>query len=93
MLDEVTKCFADIVAAIAQEQPVVVITPDKEIAAKHLIDANQDNIIYAELPTNDTWARDFGPITVTEGEVPLLLDFGFNGWGLKFASDKDNLLT
>ena len=22
-----------------------------------------------------------------------LLDFKFNGWGLKFASDKDNLIT
>lgn len=93
MLDEVTRCFADIVTAIAQEQPVVVITPDRTIAESHLLDANQDNIIYAELPTNDTWARDFGPITVIDGDSPLLLDFGFNGWGLKFAADKDNLLT
>lgn len=26
-------------------------------------------------------------------EGPILLDFKFNGWGLKFASDKDNLIT
>ncbi len=93
MLDEVTSCFVEIVTAIAEEQPVVVIVPDKGLAAPHLLDANQDNIIYAELPTNDTWVRDFGPITIIEGGLPRLLDFGFNGWGLKFAADKDNLLT
>lgn len=93
MLDEVTECFAEIVSAIAEEQPVVVIVPDKNIAQPHLLNANQNNILYAELPTNDTWARDFGPLTVTVGDRPVLLDFGFNGWGLKFAADKDNLLT
>lgn len=93
MLPEVTECFARIVSAIAEEQPVVVIVPDKNIAHPHLLNANQNNILYAELPTNDTWARDFGPLTVTVGNHPVLLDFGFNGWGLKFAADKDNLLT
>ena len=93
MLDEVTECFARIVTAIAEEQPVVVIVPDKNIASPHLLTANQNNILYVELPTNDTWARDFGPLSVTVGDKPVLLDFGFNGWGLKFAADKDNLLT
>ena len=46
-----------------------------------------------EVETNDTWARDFGPITVLEGERPVILDFGFNGWGLKFPADLDNLIT
>lgn len=93
MLDEVTECFSLIVTAIAQEQPVVVIVPDKNIASPHLLKANQNNVLYVELPTNDTWARDFGPLSVTVGDKPVLLDFGFNGWGLKFPADKDNLLT
>lgn len=93
MLEEVSLCFSEIVTAIADEQPVVVITPNKRIAEPYLIKARQDNIIYAEMPTNDTWARDFGPITVYDGDSPVILDFGFNGWGLKFAADKDNLLT
>ena len=46
-----------------------------------------------EVETNDTWARDFGPVTVFEGERPVMLDFGFNGWGLKFPSDLDNQIT
>ncbi|MDE6249807.1 MAG: agmatine deiminase family protein, partial [Paramuribaculum sp.] len=55
----------------------------------------QERIIYMETPTNDTWIRDFGPITVelSDDNTPVVVDFQFNGWGLKFASDKDNLVT
>lgn len=43
---------------------------------------------------NDTWTRDYGPITMTEEEGKIrMLDFGFNGWGLKFAADRDNLVN
>lgn len=48
---------------------------------------------FVDVDTNDTWARDFGPITVEVNGSLRLLDFKFNGWGLKFASDKDNLIT
>jgi agmatine deiminase len=55
--------------------------------------ANMENVHLVELETNDTWTRDFGPITVMEGGGPRLLDFGFNGWGLKFAADLDNQVS
>ena len=45
------------------------------------------------ITTNDTWARDYGPITVIEDGRPVLLDFTFNGWGLKFAAHHDNQVT
>ncbi len=46
-------------------------------------------------PTNDTWARDHGFLTLVsdEGLPPLLLDFKFNGWGEKFPADLDNALN
>lgn len=45
-------------------------------------------------PINDTWARDFGPITLISGDGDFrLLDFQFNGWGKKFPADKDNAIT
>jgi agmatine deiminase len=46
-----------------------------------------------DLPCNDTWARDFGPITIEEDGRPVLLDFTFNGWGGKFPAGLDNELT
>lgn len=42
------------------------------------------------VPSNDTWVRDYGPITVLEGGVPCLLAFRFNGWGRKFDSALDD---
>ncbi len=44
-------------------------------------------------PSNDIWARDHGPITVFEGDVPVLLDFTFNGWGGKYPAALDDHLT
>jgi agmatine deiminase len=45
------------------------------------------------VPSNDTWARDHGPITVLCSNEPLLLDFGFNGWGGKYGYAQDNVIT
>lgn len=42
---------------------------------------------------NDTWARDFGAISIEEAGEGKLLDFVFNGWGLKFAANFDNQIT
>ena len=60
-------------------------------------------------PSNDTWARDHGFITLVAGpsssgtqgsqspdsgmSAPRLLDFCFNGWGEKFPADLDNALN
>lgn len=46
------------------------------------------------LPTNDTWARDHGFITVEEEDGrTVLLDFRFNGWGEKFPAELDNAIN
>lgn len=44
-------------------------------------------------PSNDTWARDHGPITVRFNGQPRLLDFQFNGWGRKYPAELDNAVT
>lgn len=54
---------------------------------------NMDNIFAVAADYNDTWTRDYGPISVERNGRLRALDFGFNGWGLKFASDNDNLVN
>lgn len=57
-------------------------------------------------PTNDTWARDHGFITLVSNNAPQtgtkpapsplppqLLDFRFNGWGEKFPAELDNAIN
>lgn len=94
MLPEVQQCFAAIAREIAKRELLLIVTPQPE-EVKEQISAtvNMKNVRFMECETNDTWARDHGAITVLNEGVPTLLDFSFNGWGLKFASDKDNLIT
>lgn len=56
-------------------------------------EVEMDNVLLYAAPSNDTWVRDHGPITVLKDGVPYLLDFTFNGWGNKFDAALDNQLT
>lgn len=56
------------------------------------------SITIAFVPTNDTWARDFGVITLSsqsQKKPPknILLNFCFNGWGLKYSANFDNQIN
>lgn len=91
-LAEVEPVFTSIATEISRYQRVLIACAESLPVRSLLREAGAclDRIRLLELPANDTWARDFGPITVLEGGRPVLLDFGFNGWGLKFAADQDN---
>jgi agmatine deiminase len=91
MLDEVEACFVNIAKEILKRQILLVVCADKAHVGA-LLDHHPRLRAY-ELDSNDTWARDHGGITVLENGEPVLLDFKFNGWGLKFAADKDNRIT
>lgn len=94
-LSEVEPVFIDIAVHASRYEQVLVVASDPDAVGKRLelTTAVMERIRIVRLPTNDTWTRDFGPITILENDRPLLLDFGFNGWGLKFAADKDNLVS
>lgn len=76
-------------------EQVIIIAPDTTLVAKTLDQAGieRSRVWLVSADTNDTWTRDYGPITVHVNNTPVLLDFGFNGWGLKFPADKDNQVT
>ena len=45
-------------------------------------------------PSNDTWARDHGFISLVDDQGHRrLVDFCFNGWGEKFPAEKDNAIN
>ncbi|RQW77462.1 MAG: agmatine deiminase family protein [Geobacter sp.] len=94
-LDVVEPVFTEIVARISHREMALVVAPDPERVRKQLVAAGVEleKVRLYRLDTNDTWARDFGPVTVEEDGQPVLLDFGFNGWGLKFPAFLDNQAT
>ena len=88
-LEEAIKTFSEIAYAIAQYQKVLICYEDKN-TIQHL---KNKNFIFKKIKNNDTWARDFGAISVKINNEIKLLDFKFNGWGLKFPSNYDNTIS
>lgn len=94
ILGEALDQYHRIIKALTDEGvTVVLICRDKESASGLLADCDIRYLTYVTLDYNDTWTRDYGPLTVVKDDRLRALDFGFNGWGLKFASDKDNLVN
>jgi agmatine deiminase len=55
--------------------------------------APETRLVTAVIPSNDTWARDHGPLTVLEDGRARLLDFRFNGWGNRHPWQLDNAIS
>jgi len=88
-LNEAIDVFSKIAYAIAAYQKVLICYED-ENTIRHL---KHKNFIFKQVKNNDTWARDFGAISIKIDNKVKLLDFKFNGWGLKYPSNFDNLIS
>ena len=93
MLDEVSACFVNIASEIVKRESLLVVCADENLVREQLKELPQNKIKYTIIPSNDTWARDHGGIIVMVDEKPVVLDFTFNGWGMKFPANLDNQIT
>lgn len=93
LLDEVEPCFVAIAQAVVVHERLLIVCRSVEKVRFALGAIDESRILFCEIPSNDTWARDHGPITVFVNETPYCLDFTFNGWGLKFPANEDNQIT
>ena len=97
-LDSVESTCAALIAAITRFETAIVCVPDAEIgahAAECLRDAGADlsRVRFVQIPYDDTWLRDSGPIILRDGgDRRVLLDFRFTGWGGKFEASQDDAL-
>jgi agmatine deiminase len=84
--------YATIADAIAAFEPVLMVAPPG--SAADVRDSCGSDVEVVELPLDDSWIRDSGPIFVTgTGGRRAGVDFGFNGWGEKFTPfDSDDAL-
>jgi agmatine deiminase len=83
--------FIRIAQAIAYKQAVYIICKDKTKIIP--LFCSTRNMTFIEIPTNDTWIRDYGYISIKEGGEKKLLDFTFDGWGGKFEATLDNFVN
>lgn len=93
ILDEVTDCYISLSKEITKRQKLIIVCENKNEVLQHFSDDEKNNITTKQIDSNDTWARDHGPISLFIDNQPAIFDFGFNGWGLKFASNLDNQIT
>jgi agmatine deiminase len=95
LLAEVETVYVAVVAAIALFEQVILVVADVAAVTAKLQEAGVDLkwVKLYQAPCDDTWARDFGPITVMDDGQPRLLDFTFTGWGGKFDARQDNAIT
>lgn len=93
MLTEVDECYIELARAISRDADLLIVSEDDGLAGRLRKAGVTCRVHVANVPTDDTWTRDYGPLTVEVGGVTRLVDFKFNGWGLKFAASRDNLVN
>ncbi|MFA7496722.1 MAG: agmatine/peptidylarginine deiminase [Acidithiobacillus sp.] len=98
-LDKVLPVFTRIAVEISRHEHVVIACHDVD-SMRHCEKQLRDGPAELErchlyvVPSNDSWARDHGPITLqNRSGKRKLMDFAFNAWGLKFQADLDNQIT
>jgi agmatine deiminase len=89
-LEEAKREYAEVVRTIATFEPVTVVAnPHKTEEVLGL--CGEQNLDVVEIPIDDSWIRDNGPIFVVDGHGGVaMVDFGFNAWGGKFHPYEDD---
>ena len=83
------RAHAEVAAAIAAFEPVtMVVDPAQAGEARRAL---PDAVDLAELPIDDSWIRDSGPVFLVAGDGRRAgVAFGFNAWGEKFHPYADD---
>ena len=80
---------AEVANAIAAFEPVTMVARPED--RKRARAACGEGVTVSEVPIDDSWMRDSGPIFVLDGTGRRAgVDFGFNAWGEKFRPYDDD---
>jgi len=94
ILQEVILCYVAIAKEILRHEKLIIVCSSiAEVKSALGKEPDYSRILFREIPSNDTWSRDHGPISIFIDGRPSVLDFTFNGWGLKFPANLDNQIT
>lgn len=97
-LNDIQATYVDLIRAITAYEAVHIVAPDTtwlhDYLASRLPKKHLQRVSMSAYTTDDTWARDFAHVTVVDGNSSTkALAFRFNGWGEKFAAERDNKVT
>ncbi len=89
-LNEILDAYEVLVRTVADYQKVLLIAPEASDFERF---SHIENVRFAQIPTNDTWIRDYGAIDFLNGNRAASYDFTFNAWGGKFEGSLDNAVN
>ncbi len=97
-LDQVEQTYLEMAQAICRFQQLIILCYDdilrqhvSELLARH--DVPPARLILLTRHYNDTWTRDYAPLSASCDGTPCLLNFMFNGWGGKYPAELDNAVS
>lgn len=95
LLDDVEAVYRQLARSITAREELLILCRDGTHHARvreQLLEAGADRrrLHFQELPFDDTWTRDYGPLALQGPDGPELADFIFNGWGGKYDARRDN---
>jgi agmatine/peptidylarginine deiminase len=96
IIDRAEATYRALAHAILERENLLILCRDQahETHIRDLLgELDSSRLHLRQLDYNDTWARDFGPLTVIRNGDLLLKDFVFNGWGGKFEAALDSATT
>ncbi|MHB0776944.1 agmatine deiminase family protein [Halomonas sp. WWR20] len=97
-LERIEATLETLVIIISRYQRVLVSVPDAATRQRLMerfthLGVDPARLLLIEVPADDTWTRDHGPIGIERNGVIVLLDYVFTGWGGKFEASRDNALN
>jgi agmatine deiminase len=92
-LQSAYSIFVKIASAICFNQKLIILVPKDDREKVKSMFCYHDRISFVSYETDDTWIRDFGPISIYDDGERKLLDFKFNAWGDKYSSSLDDIIT
>ena len=96
-IKQIESEFLTIILQLAIDEPVHILVSDEDMerSVETILreqGANMVNIVLHDIPTNDSWIRDYGPnFIVQDNEKVAVNDWGFDSWGRKYKWELDDL--
>ncbi|MGD9094831.1 MAG: agmatine deiminase family protein [Chromatiales bacterium] len=93
-LDRISATYLEMARAISRHQWLIILAHDRllqEQLSSLLADSPHIQIVHQ--PSNDTWIRDYGPLSIEIRKHVTHLNFRFDAWGGKYDARLDDTVS
>jgi agmatine deiminase len=85
---EIAPAYERLARLVAAHEPVRIIGSSEVLAEPRALLADVPNVAFVEIPTNDSWIRDTGPVFLVPRDrgarPPVAVCWNWNAWGGKY---------